>query len=448
LEDRRVLSTFTVKNVNDSGPDSLRDVITRLNSDTANPNPDVIAFAIPATGVQTISLLSDLPAITHPVTVNGASQSHFTGTPLIVLDGTNDASGFGTGMTLDATAGAMAFKCTIQNLELTNFNTGIDDLAGSQPLSVILTSNDITATNSGIGVDFFGGTGALTATMSGNHIHADTGGIGIDFYRTGAVTATLVGNTVSGDGGGFAIDFFRNLSVTATIGANNIEANGGGFGINISDSARAVRATVSGNQVTADNGGFGIDIDHVGRFLTASVTNNQVTALGGGFGAFLQGGNAYSTMTVTGNTIQTDTNGIGIDIEKNSGATRAVVTIEGNTLTSSGMGTGLFLNGGPGFEALVQANQFSNNLVGVSVNGNGTTAGTIDLGGGSLGSSGGNDFKSFKSATATSYAIGLFSVASSYNMDALSNLFTVDPAMVIADGSHDTTAGGSGTIVV
>jgi len=449
LETRCVLSTLTVKNANDSGTDSLRDVIARVNNDTANPNPDTIAFAIPGTGVQTISLLSDLPAIIHPVLVNGASQAGFHGTPLIVLDGTKDASGLGTGMTIDVRTRSTAFHGTIQDLGFTNFGTGIDDLAGSASLSVTLTNNAITTHIGGIGVDFFGGTGAVTAAMSNNHIHADGGGIGIDFYQAGPGNATLSGNTVTAEGSGVAIDFYKNNSVQATLKSNHAEADGGGIAIDIFNTTNAVNATLTGNQAIANNGGFGIEIEHVGTKLTASLTNNAATALGGGFGIFLQGGNTSSSLTLSGNKVQTDTNGYGIDIENNSAATSTVATIKGNTVTSGGKGTGLFLKGGSGFQALVQANHFSSNLIGVSVNGDGTTAGTVDLGGGSLGSTGGNDFKSFKPATASSYAIGLFSVASSYKMDALSNLFSVtDPTTVIADGSHDTVAGGSGTIVV
>jgi hypothetical protein len=444
-----VLSTFKVLNANDSGTDSLRDIITRVNGDTANHLTDTIDFAIPGTGAQTISLLSDLPSLTHPVIVNGASQPGFTGTPLIVLDGTSDASGFGTGMALDATAAASAFHGTIEDLGFTNFNTGIDVLPGSVALTLTLTNNAITAINIGIGADVFGGTGAVTATLSRNHIHADGGGIGIDFFKTGPVKATLSTNTVTADGGGLAIDFDQNNSVQATLKGNHVEANGGGFGIDITNTLNSVTATLSGNQAVADNGGFGIAIDHVGTTLTAILTNNQATALGGGFGISIQGGNTSSSLTLTGNKAQTDSGGFGIDIRNNSGASSTVATIKNNTMTSGGLGTGLFLSGGSGFQALVQANHFSNNQVGVSVNGDGTTAGTVDLGGGPLGSTGGNDFKSFKTATASSYAIGLFAVGPTYSMDALSNLFTVaDPTTVIADGSHDTAAGGSGSLVV
>jgi hypothetical protein len=44
------------------------------------------------------------------------------------------------------------------------------------------------------------------------------------------------------------------------------------------------------------------------------------------------------------------------------------------------------------------------------------------------------------------YAIGLFDVSSSYTMDAQSNSFSVSPTSVIADGSHDPAARGSGVI--
>ena len=60
---------------------------------------------------------------------------------------------------------------------------------------------------------------------------------------------------------------------------------------------------------------------------------------------------------------------------------------------------------------------------------------------------GGNNFKSFLAATPTSYSIGLFSVSSAYTMDAKMNLFSVSPPLTIADGSHDTAAGGRGSIL-
>jgi hypothetical protein len=71
----------------------------------------------------------------------------------------------------------------------------------------------------------------------------------------------------------------------------------------------------------------------------------------------------------------------------------------------------------------------------------------VDLGGGSLGSTGGNDFSSSKTATGESFAIGLGNAASSYQMYAQNNLFSVAATSVIADGSHDPAAHGSGKIL-
>lgn len=66
-------ATFTVTNTADSGPGSLRDALTLAN---LTPGPDVIHFAIPGVGVQTIVPLSALPALTDPsgVFIDGFTQ--------------------------------------------------------------------------------------------------------------------------------------------------------------------------------------------------------------------------------------------------------------------------------------------------------------------------------------------------------------------------------------
>ena len=85
LEDRMLLSTFTVVNTNDSGAGSFRDAITRVNADT-RPGIDTINFAI-GSGVQRIAPQTALPTITHAVVIDGMTQPGFAGTPLLELDG-------------------------------------------------------------------------------------------------------------------------------------------------------------------------------------------------------------------------------------------------------------------------------------------------------------------------------------------------------------------------
>ncbi len=85
LEDRVLLSTFTVLNTNDGGADSLRQAI--LDSNASVGVADTIAFNIPGAGVHTIRPLTALPTITDPVTIDGTTQPGSGGRPAIVLDG-------------------------------------------------------------------------------------------------------------------------------------------------------------------------------------------------------------------------------------------------------------------------------------------------------------------------------------------------------------------------
>jgi hypothetical protein len=73
LEDRNLLSTFLVTNtLDDGGTGSLRWAINSANAD-ADPVSN-INFNIPGSGVQTITPNSSLPAITHPVIIDGYTQ--------------------------------------------------------------------------------------------------------------------------------------------------------------------------------------------------------------------------------------------------------------------------------------------------------------------------------------------------------------------------------------
>ncbi len=100
MEDRLLLATFTVRNTldnpNDPNPDSLRYAITQSN---LTPGSNDIKFAIPGTGVHTISLTGALPSIMVPVTIDGTTQPGFADTPIIELDGSG-AGANADGLTL------------------------------------------------------------------------------------------------------------------------------------------------------------------------------------------------------------------------------------------------------------------------------------------------------------------------------------------------------------
>src|SRR5262245_16469153 len=71
LDDRCLPSTFSVLNLLDSGPDSLRAAVVAAN---ANPGPDAIDFAV--TG--TIALTSGELDITDSLTINGPGVNALT----------------------------------------------------------------------------------------------------------------------------------------------------------------------------------------------------------------------------------------------------------------------------------------------------------------------------------------------------------------------------------
>jgi len=114
MEDRTLLSTFLVESTADAGPGSLRQAILDSNAATGETNP--IEFAIPGQGVQTISPLSPLPAITDPVLIDGFSQPGYAGTPLIELSGSQ--AGGGDGLLITGS------NSTVRGLDISSFSQG------------------------------------------------------------------------------------------------------------------------------------------------------------------------------------------------------------------------------------------------------------------------------------------------------------------------------------
>ena len=111
-----------VTNTDDSGPGSLRQAILDANS---NPGKDFIHFDVPDIWMATIRPLSELPAISEEVEINGFSQpgsrmnSNPAGTGFntslqIVLDGVNAGPG-AEGLIIAADG------CTVSGIVITRF---------------------------------------------------------------------------------------------------------------------------------------------------------------------------------------------------------------------------------------------------------------------------------------------------------------------------------------
>jgi titin len=197
MEDRLLLSTYVVTNVNNSGSGSLRQAILDSNG---NPGSNTINFNVSGSGVHTISPSSALPTITVPVIVDGTSEQGYSGSPLIVLSGT-DAGPGANGLTI--TAGSSTVKGLAINsfkgngivLQTKGNNIITGDYVGTDATGAIKAANGSSGVNilSGSNNIIGGTTTALRNLLSGN--------VGYGLAISGSATQVLgnyIGTTISG----------------------------------------------------------------------------------------------------------------------------------------------------------------------------------------------------------------------------------------------------------
>lgn len=228
--------TFTVTTTADSGTGSLRQAILDAN---ANPGADVIGFALPGTGVHTISPASNLPLITDAVTIDGTTQGS-SGAPVVELDGTN-AGVTGTGLALEANG------TTVRGLTINRF-------AYQQLL--IDSANNTVASNF-LGTDAAGTTGLAV------------GGFGTLRFRNGGS-----GNVIGGTAPSARNVIYGPVAIES--GANNNSIQGNAIGVAADGSVlggggvRVTGATgnaIIGNAIAATSG---LAIDLGGDGVTAN----------------------------------------------------------------------------------------------------------------------------------------------------------------------------------
>jgi hypothetical protein len=429
LEDRVALSPFAVVTTTaNSGPGSLRQVIALVNADTS-ANQDEIAFNIPTTdpgynpttGLYTIGLATDLPKIRHPISLDGETQPGFTNSPVVVLQG---ESGAPRGLYVDATSAVFSsFAATVDSLTLQFVGNGIEvnDAGSASSIQVNLLNDQIPSTKNGTaaaptaGILFYAGDSSNSLTVSDSQINVQ--GLfasGMSIYTGGTSTsATLTNNQVT---------------CQVSSGASGVpvvvyEARG----------ATVDTLTLTGNSLTCSRH-TSLILNLVDASNTVELSQNTFTAI----------------------------NGVGCSVvcQPTSASDTASVNVSNNVFVTTtsvphGSGFGLQVSASAGLQLLVQGNDFSQigkGGHGIDIQGDDTTAGVVDLGGGSLGSTGGNIFTAFTRVphppVGNPYAIGLFGVSSDYTVYAQDNTWGVsDPTTVIADGIHNPQVGGSGLIL-
>jgi hypothetical protein len=356
MEDRTLLSTFLVTTTSDNGgvnPDpgagtgTLRQAIIDANADAAKTSLDTIDFAIPGTGVQTIRPLSQLPAITHPVVIDGYSQPGSSPNTLAVGDN------------------------TVLQIELDGSQ------AGSSAIGLQISSGQSTVR--GLNIHSFASNGIMLDTAGGDAVQGcfiGTDPTGEIASTDGVVVASGDGDLIGTDGDGVNDFAERNVISSSDLspGATNGSIVLGGGSSNdvvagdyIGTDAMGARALGGMIGVWVNNSSFnriGVDGHHPDPSAERNVISGNP---GGGIAIEGYGPNPGTRNVVAGDYIGTDATGEHV-LGNDSFPYQAAIDVtgsDGNLIGTDGDGVGdaaerNVISGNAGTGVLIDA---SNNVV-------------------------------------------------------------------------------------
>ncbi|HBV61983.1 MAG TPA: hypothetical protein DEF45_03070, partial [Rhodopirellula sp.] len=327
LEDRRVLATYMVTSLADSGAGSLRAALQAANATGA---ADSIVFDETLTGTINLGVANGGLQITSPVSIQGPGSGSMTVDAnatssdkfrvFEISETANDVSITGltlTGGLVDDGGGGVLFRSAdtltlvdtvVTGNQASNGGGIYSEYEGSIVLQSSSVSGNTAESAKGGGIHAVDGDVTLTdSTISGNYSYSDGAGIFSQYAGNISITDSQVANnkvTEAGYHGGGIYGANGDITITgSTISGNESKGDGGGVysykgSLTISDT------TITGN--SAEYGGGGVFNYEGDLTITSSVITNNNADYGSGGGI----GNTAGRLTITGTRI-TDNQAVG-----------------------------------------------------------------------------------------------------------------------------------------
>jgi uncharacterized repeat protein (TIGR01451 family) len=375
LENRTVLSTFTVTNLNDAGAGSLRQAIINANT---MAGADAIVFQPGLTG--TITLTTGQLTVTGPTTITGPGSAALT------VSGNNASRIFLVDDGATTVQNVAVSGLTLTQGKVTgNFQRGGAIQVADEDLTLsdmVITGNtvagEITA-GGGIAVGRSGRLTMVNSTVSNNTVTSSGGGIYLDGLSSTTIrNSTITGNKTTGggtDGGGILLDSLGGfLSVAgSTISGNQTVLSGGG--IQVFSGTLVVRdSTLSGNSAAT---GGGILMGRGSMTIETSTLSGNSSHTNGG-GIFMSEAQAtIRNSTIAFNTADSDNNGAerggGIFILTDATRQPSALTLQSTIVAQNKRGTAGTLEDVVG----QVVGESANNLIGVDTGLTGITNGNL-----------------------------------------------------------------------
>jgi parallel beta-helix repeat protein len=321
-------ATFTVTNLDDAGPGSLRQAVEDAN---AEPGPHLIVFDLdPADLPGTITLTTGQLSLEQDVEIQGPGADQLT------VSGNDASRVFEIG---DTTVAEISGLTVADGDE--SFGAGIrvlDD--ASLTLSESVIENNLGSFGGGIMVQNNASLTASDITVRGNEASFGAGII-VQNFASLTLSDSVIENNDSAFGGGIFIQNAAVADVTITTFQDNDAAFGGGIMVQNDAFLEASDVLIQDNEA-GFGGGIMVQNDATMTLNDATITNNNAVTVNdsGGFGGgILVQNNAVLVLnrsTIANNTA--DENGGGIFNQSFEEITLANSTLSGNTALEEGGG--------------------------------------------------------------------------------------------------------------